>query len=132
MTSTIESEPGMSKLGLDKRYHVILEYTRKKIQQSTSGQYITGPRLNGMSGCGIWIVPSVATAGDFSDLNFYPTAILTEYEPKTHCVVGTRIRVVTEILRQQFNLPIQKSSLINLNFSGQRIERSSLPLRGPQ
>ncbi|RAW01979.1 hypothetical protein DQQ10_05315 [Pseudochryseolinea flava] len=131
-TSRVDHPSTFPKLGVQKSTHLLVEYTRKRVRKSNDGTYITGPALNGMSGSGIWITPSFVSQNNFSDIKFYPTGILIEYHSEHCCVVSTRLRVVTEILKQCFNVPISKSKLLDLNFITNQIPSSSLPLRSSQ
>lgn len=116
MTSRLASETTLKNMKMHNDHNLILEYTRKRVQETNTGKYITGPLINGMSGCGIWIIPNLVSHKGSDDLKFYPTAILTEYEPDYHCIAATRMRVVSESLRQVFNVPLPASRTLNITF----------------
>jgi len=128
LTHPLHNEGYFKKLKVETATHLLLNYNRKKIQDS-SGEYQWGPKLEGISGCGIWIVSKFASMQSFSDVSIYPTAILIEYEAEYHSIVGTRMRVITEMLRQSFGVEIQRSRRLNVNLNRTALYLNQLPLK---
>ncbi|HTF20889.1 MAG TPA: hypothetical protein VK658_22600 [Chryseolinea sp.] len=118
-----------SSLGLTKVVHQILQYRKRKIQDGLTGNIITGPTPYGMSGCGIWRIPHFLVA-ESSELKFFPTAMVTEYHVNRTALVGTRVNVISEIIRKTFAPDLQPSRkiLINQNNLGVKPFPPSLPI----
>jgi hypothetical protein len=75
----------------------LLELDRKKVTGLDGPR--AAPKLNGMSGCGIWTAPR----GLHDEAPERLVAILIEYHAEsTKAIVGTRISVVLDGIRQHF------------------------------
>ena len=97
------------------KINVVLNYERKKVFNFRKKTHQIGPELYGISGCGLWYVPSQ------NNPSIEPikklVAIINEWPVNNRkYLVGTRIDLFTEIIRQKFDPNIEKSRYININF----------------
>jgi hypothetical protein len=95
--------------------NIIVHYDKEKVKDYSSGQFLTGPDPFGISGSGLWFIPPQAKAnGELIDKKL--VAIMTEWPKENRKYwIGTRIDVITELIRQKYNLTIEKSKLITVN-----------------
>ena len=114
-TNVISNELTYERNGIHQRSHQLLYYRKRKVNDGFSGNIIAGPRPLGMSGCGVWCVPDFNHPLD--KLPFFPTGIVIEFDEKKSFFIATRLRVVTEILRQRFNPDIPASKKIDFHIS---------------
>jgi len=92
----------------------LLDYRRKKIKNLLPDTIVTGPEPNGLSGCGVWITSDPLTH-DVNEIKYYPTGIIIEYYKEHNLLIGTRMRIITEVLRQTYDNSIPTSNRIKVN-----------------
>jgi hypothetical protein len=104
-----------SDYGCTEWQNVILCYNRKKVKNYSTGQHQIGPKLSGISGCGLWYTPPNALSANTTTTKL--VAIITEWPDKFNrtVLISTRIDVVTEIIRQRFDFNIEKSKILSIN-----------------
>ena len=92
--------------------NVIVHYYKEKIKYNKTGVFQTGPDLFGMSGSGLWFTPCQLKAkGEYIDKKL--VAIMTEWPVENrNFLIGTRIDVFTEVIRQKYNLIFEKSKIV--------------------
>lgn len=122
----IEIRPFLFKTDLDKASEVyqklclredvnfLLNYTRKRITDLLPGNIVQGPLPKGLSGCGVWKISDPLTH-DLDSISFYPTGIIIEYSKTHHVLIGTRMRVITDCLRQVYSDNIPASKILRVN-----------------
>lgn len=95
--------------------NVIVYYDKGKVKDYKTGQFFTGPDPFGISGSGLWFTPSqVKAKGAYIDKQL--VAILTEWSKENRKFwIGTRIDVITEVIRQKYNLTFEKSKIVRVN-----------------
>ena len=88
-------------------------YTKNRIASLVSPDTHRGPQQEGMSGSGIWQLtsPFGSPSGQSGDPTFVLAGIYTEYRRDLSVILGTRVHVITEIMRTKFNIPMPKSRL---------------------
>lgn len=119
LTKPIDSETTYDGLGVRTYSHLLVDYTKRRIQNSSTRNYQMGPQPVGLSGCGIWTISRFLRFSS-SDFSFYPSGILIEYDANYHSIISTRMRIITEILRQGFNVEIQRTR-VDLNIENTRL-----------
>ncbi|TGL75983.1 hypothetical protein [Leptospira yasudae] len=103
------------KTGTNPDFHVLIRYEKKTLQ-TLDGIRQVGPKLNGMSGCGLWCVPSFLTDPN-NYVNRVLAGILIEYFAKDmKILVSTRIDLVIEAMRQTLALDVSLTKFVNLKF----------------
>ena len=102
------------KLGCKINENLITHYDKKNVVDYNSGEKRIGPDSYGISGSGLWYIPSTGITKT-SNINKNLVAIMTEWptEDKNYWI-GTRIDVFTEIIRNKYDLNIPKSKLVYL------------------
>ena len=86
-----------TRLAVEPGSHLLLEFDRKKVTDLEGPR--TSPKLNGMSGCGIWTAPRHMRDASRDRL----VAVLIEYHAEDmKAVVGTRIGAVLDGIRKHF------------------------------
>jgi hypothetical protein len=95
--------------------NVIVHYDKEKVKDYTTGQFQTGPDPFGISGSGLWFTtPQAKGEGEHIDKKL--VAIMTEWPLENRLYwIGTRIDVITEIIRQKYNLTLEKSKVVRVN-----------------
>lgn len=114
--NTMPSEIEMyNKLKCNINKNIIIHYNKTNLVNIHTEQKGTGPDVYGMSGCGLWYVP----AQDFSQnkkIKKELIAILIEWPTKDkNYIISTRIDVVTEIIRNIYNLQLPSSHIFGAN-----------------
>lgn len=110
-----ESHDLYRELGYDEKTNIIVKYDRKNINNLHNLKKMTGPDPHGLSGCGLWQTPYGLSIFN-EDSDYQLVAIMIEYRTeKGGHLVGTRIDIFTEILRQNFSLNLKKSQYIKVN-----------------
>lgn len=95
--------------------NLIVHYDKDKVVDYKSGQCQTGPDPFGISGSGLWFVPTqLREKGKKIDKSL--VAIMTEW-PITNKKywIGTRIDIFTEIIRQKYKLDLIKSKMVKVD-----------------
>lgn len=113
--TTIPAESAIyEKLNCKTFSNVIVHYNKQKVQDYSTGTLITGPDPFGISGSGLWFTPiQVKGKGEYIDKKL--VAIMTEWPIENKkCWIGTRIDVITEVIRQKYNLSLETSKLLSL------------------
>lgn len=94
--------------------NLILVYEKKRVVDNKTKKKITGPDPYGISGGGVWFVPSqLRSEVDIIDKKL--VSILTEWVGKKNIWISTRIDLFTEIIREKYGLRLQESKIIKLN-----------------
>lgn len=103
-------------LKLSPKSHMLLEFDRKKVYEYNSENSSEASDPDGLSGCGVWVSPSMDLKTGFHPLKF-PIAIATHYNTKLKVMIATRINVAIELIRIKYKIDVPKSNLINLNIT---------------
>jgi hypothetical protein len=93
----------------------LLNYQKKKIKDLIPNNIVKGPEPNGLSGCGVWKITQ--SSHEFESIIYHPIGIIIEYYREHNILIGTRLRVITECLRQAFNIDIPTSKKVKVNIS---------------
>lgn len=103
------------RLGHQRYLKIIVHYDKKRVKDYNTGKSLTGPDLFGMSGCGLWrIPPQVVAPSEYIKKSL--VGILVEWPIKNRkVIVGTRIDVFTELIREKYRLNITPSTKLKLN-----------------
>ena len=101
-------------MNCDISQRILVHYEKKGVMDYSTGKKQTGPDTFGMSGCGFWHVPIKGLLPQTKEKKL--VAILTDWPPENkNFWIGTRIDIFTEVLRQKFNLDLEKSEIIKVN-----------------
>jgi len=118
-TSLIQEQNLFKKIGVSPLTHQLLYYRKRSINDGLNNR-VTGPDPVGLSGAGIWCIPTFVT----DKVHYFPTGIATEFNKQRSCILGTRIRVITEMIHREFGVPMPRSRKVNLGFT-KRIDLSN-------
>lgn len=102
------------KLGFAKHTHLILNYRERRIVDSLRKKKVQGPHPRGLSGCGIWCIPNFVS-NNIESIAFFPSGVIIEYYNEETALVGTRIPVITEGIRQIFEPNITPAKKLKVN-----------------
>ncbi len=104
-----------NELGCKQYSNFIVQYDKKKVMNYKTNQLMTGPDPYGISGSGLWFIPPQLIAnGEKIDKKL--VGIMTEWPRDNRKYwIGTRIDIFTEIIRQIYNLDIEKSKVVKVN-----------------
>ena len=69
-----------------------------------------------MSGCGLWYIPALRK-DESNRVSSVLTGIMHEWRKEHNVLVATRIHIVTETIRQAFNLNLPKSTITKVNLT---------------
>lgn len=96
-------------------HRVLVHYDRRSVLNLKTGRTQQGPNSHGMSGCGLWHVPSQGFALKTGEKRL--VAILTDW-PNGSWWIGTRIEVFSEFVRQRFDLdlPMPQHLKVSIDF----------------
>jgi hypothetical protein len=95
-------------------WQAAFDYDRGTVVETKTSTPLIGPEAKGVSGSGIWYVEFTEAGG------IHPTykliAIATDHiDTYSNIIIGTKIDIITESLRQKFGLTIPKSTIITVN-----------------
>lgn len=95
--------------------NLIVHYDKEKVLDYKTGDYQTGPDPFGISGSGLWFIPSqLREKGEKIEKKL--VAIMTEWPKENRKFwIGTRIDIFTEIVRKKYNLDIEKSRVVKVD-----------------
>ncbi|MDW9381939.1 hypothetical protein [Chryseobacterium sp. JV558] len=94
--------------------NLILTYEKKRVIDNQTKRKITGPDPYGISGGGVWFVPTqLVNETDIVDKKL--VSILTEWSSEKNIWISTRIDLFTEVIRQKYKLGLPESKIIKLN-----------------
>jgi len=99
-------------LKTNENYNLIFYYGKHDIQNSKTGISQEGPKPNGLSGCGVWLITDLL---DTTFSSFMPVSMLIEYDAKFNVFVTTRIRLITESIRNKWQIEIQQTKKFHLD-----------------
>src|SRR5690606_39779651 len=112
--TTVPAEKNVyTELNRDMFSNIIVNYDKDKVYNYNTSTYKTGPDSYGMSGCGLW----------FSDpkdivtnrINKRLIAVMTDWPIKNRKYwIGTKIDVVTEVIRKKYKLNLTESNILNV------------------
>lgn len=112
--TTPERNENYSKFDRNPAVNVVTSYNKKLSFLHKKNMFGTGPHLHGISGCGLWFTDPL----DLSTGIIKPklTAIMTDWpiENRTR-IIGTRIDVITEIIRKYLNIDFPESRIIRVS-----------------
>jgi hypothetical protein len=111
-TDSVSEESIHKKLCVKKFSHQLLFYDKSRIRKLGSDSRAQGPKPNGLSGCGVWHLSEIIVP-DPESIHFRPTGILIEYFEEHKAFVITRLNVISEILRNKFNIDLPKSKTVS-------------------
>jgi hypothetical protein len=101
-------------LGFHPNTHLVL-VLKKKISSSITHNRISPPYQHGMSGSGIWHIPSILPNPNISNIPFILSGIYIEFNKAKSSIVATRTLILTEVLRQKFDCDINQSKKIQFH-----------------
>lgn len=105
LLTTPSTKKANTKFDMD--YHVIARYVRKKIFDPTSLKSNTGPLPYGISGSGLWYLERNHT-GNYTP---YLISILSEYDSLKGVMVGTKIDLFIDLIKQKFDPSISNGKI---------------------
>jgi len=110
----ISKEGKYRQLGFNSYSNIVLDYIKSKIKSFGSDLVLTGPDTYGVSGSGLWYIDSFIKPNEAYKAKL--VGIMIEWRKRESVVIGTRIHLLTEILRQICGLNLTKSEIANVNF----------------
>lgn len=112
--TTPEINENYPKFDRNPTVNVITSYNKRLSFLHKKNMFGTGPDLHGISGCGLWFTDPL----DVSTGIIKPklTAIMTDWPIKNRTItIGTRIDVITEIIRKYFDIDFPESKILRVN-----------------
>jgi hypothetical protein len=92
--------------------HQLLNYRPRRIFDLNETP-VQGPKPVGLSGCGIWKLSDLITDSHQS-IRFFPTSMVIEFDDNYSVLAATRINVITEMIRREFNISLPASSYLEI------------------
>lgn len=104
-------------LNRDFHSNIIVNYDKNRVFNHTNSTISNGPDTYGMSGCGLWFSdPKEIVSGNNSK---QLVAVMTDWPKENRkCWIGTRIDVITEVLRIKYGLNLPKSNILKVSNLG--------------
>lgn len=81
--------------------HILIKFDAKKCKNE-SGELVTFPKPNGLSGGGVWLHKKLTHIRD--ETTKYLAGIAIEHHADKKCLLGVSIEAVIEVLKQEFNV----------------------------
>ena len=107
---TIVGDQKYLEFGFQKKFFILLNYSRNKIKRDDST--IKGPMPFGMSGSGLWFLDKIWD----NEPSFRLVGILVQYLEKPGIIVALRSFILTELLRKMFNIDLPENKEVDFNF----------------
>jgi len=101
-------------LDFEEHSNIVLDYRKAKIKSFDTKLPGQGPDTYGVSGSGLWYLPSLIVA-EGQTVPFKLTGIMIEWRRDKSAVVATRIHIATEIIRKEFGLNLPQSKITKVN-----------------
>ncbi|CAH5375218.1 hypothetical protein [Serratia marcescens] len=99
-------------MSLTPETHILVKFDAKKCKNE-SGEIVTFPKPNGLSGGGVWLHKDLTATGE--ETTEYLAGIAIEHHADKKCMLGVSIEAVIEVLKQEFN--VSSLSCNNTHFS---------------
>lgn len=94
-------------------FNVVTSYEKKRAYNLRIEKFAFGPDLHGISGCGLWFTDPMDIFGQIKRPKL--TAIMTDWPIKDRTkVIGTRIDVLTESLRENLKIQLPESNFVKI------------------
>lgn len=106
-----------NKFGFSSKTHIAVKFDGMVTSEKNEHRH-KAPKLNGISGCGLWFLKDFPTLDTIKNIQLVGLIIERINETGNQAIVATRIDLVTEFIRQHFNLNIPKSKTIKVNIKG--------------
>ena len=95
-------------------WRAAFDYDRGTVVETKTSAPLIGPEAKGVSGSGIWYVEFTEAGGIHPAYKLI--GIATDHiDAYSNIIIGTKIDILTETLRQKFGLDIPKSKTITVN-----------------
>lgn len=101
------------RLHFDPTINFLVKYRQKKVKNFTNKSIETHASPRGISGCGVWYLPSFINP-DGGLPNYQIMGIVIEQSEDKTILIGTRIHILTELIRRDFGLDLPKSNITRL------------------
>jgi hypothetical protein len=102
--------------------NIIIHFDKFGFIDTVTNKQRIVPDTYGMSGSGLWYVPNQIISPE-TPIKKKLVGILTEwYDQNKKVIIATRIDVISELIRQAYNLDLQKSNIYNTTCDIERIE----------
>lgn len=112
-TDLISSNSYYKSMSLRRDAHLILNYRKRRIYNILKKDPVQGPSPVGLSGSAVWRLPKTSDIN--TESQYFPTGMITEYFSEKSAIVATRMRLVTEAIRQAYSIDMPKSNKITVN-----------------
>ena len=89
--------------GFNTEYNIAAKYSRGKIFNSRNGEVQKGPMPHGISGSGLWHI----NQGEDGKQEYFLVGILSTYIQKRNIIIGTKIDLFVDLIRQKFDSTIK-------------------------
>ncbi|WP_146047133.1 hypothetical protein [Aeromonas bestiarum] len=99
-------------LSLSENTHILINFNAKKCKDE-SGQQVTFPKPNGMSGGGVWLHKDLDCVRQ--PTTEYLAGVAIEYHANKNCMLGVSIEAVIEVLKKKFGLSCFNSRSTSFN-----------------
>jgi len=113
-----QTEPETSfdyaKFGFTKATHLAVKFDGKVTSESDANIH-SAPQLNGISGSGLWFLKDFATPNTVKNRKLVGLVIEKISDQNNKAIIATRIDLVTEFIRQHFQIDIPISPTIKVN-----------------
>lgn len=111
-----EQEPNFDfkKFGFAPFSHMAVKFDGKVTSEKNKNVH-QAPQMNGISGSGLWYLKDFAKPDMVKNKQLVGLVIERRNESGNQAIIATRIDLVTEFIRQHFNLDISKSPTIKVN-----------------
>lgn len=101
------------KFGFEHFTHIAIHFDGKGVSWKT-GKKSTSPILNGISGSGVWYFKNFPAENSIETYQLVGIVIEQVYKGNHKAVIATKIGIVTEIIRQRYNMQIPVAKEIKI------------------
>lgn len=102
------------KTNTNPQVNLLLNYDKNNLKDLIPNSIVQGPEPNGLSGCGIWRISNPVT-NDVNSIKYYPAGMIIEYYREHKILIGTRMKIITQCIKQAFESEMTQSKSIRIN-----------------
>lgn len=102
------------KFGFSSTTHIAVKFDGK-VKSSNNPTIHKAPKLNGISGSGLWFLKDFATPKTIKNKQLIGLVIERVNKTNNQAIIATRIDLITEFIRQHFDIDIPKPKKLKVN-----------------
>jgi hypothetical protein len=103
-----------AKFGFSNKLHIAVKFDGKVVSTRNKNLH-KAPNLHGISGCGLWYLKDFGKPSMIDNKQLVGVVIEQKKYYGHNAIIATRIDLITEAIRQQFDVVIPKSKTIKVN-----------------